>query len=47
MTYGALTEGLEKAGFDCQIETSGTHDILCSEATWVTLFAESRYARVD
>ncbi|EEG85757.1 hypothetical protein PROPEN_02565 [Proteus penneri ATCC 35198] len=32
-----LTEGLEQAGFACQIETSGTHDILCSEKTWVTL----------
>ncbi|QAV22458.1 7-carboxy-7-deazaguanine synthase QueE [Proteus hauseri] len=32
-----LTEGLEQAGFNCQIETSGTHDILCSEQTWVTL----------
>lgn len=32
-----LTEGLEQAGFSCQIETSGTHDILCSEKTWVTL----------
>ncbi|MCT6519204.1 MULTISPECIES: 7-carboxy-7-deazaguanine synthase QueE [Enterobacterales] len=32
-----LTEGLEQAGFTCQIETSGTHDILCSEKTWVTL----------
>ncbi|WP_193016363.1 7-carboxy-7-deazaguanine synthase QueE [Proteus sp. FME41] len=32
-----LTEGLEQAGFACQIETSGTHDILCSENTWVTL----------
>lgn len=32
-----LTEGLEHAGFNCQIETSGTHDVLCSEKTWVTL----------
>lgn len=32
-----LTERLEQAGFVCQIETSGTHDILCSEKTWVTL----------
>ncbi|OAT34592.1 7-carboxy-7-deazaguanine synthase QueE [Proteus myxofaciens] len=33
----ALTEGLEQAGYDCQIETSGTHEIMCSEKTWVTL----------
>ncbi|MEQ4925112.1 7-carboxy-7-deazaguanine synthase QueE [Proteus hauseri] len=32
-----LTEGLEHAGFNCQIETSGTHEVLCSEKTWVTL----------
>jgi len=32
-----LTESLEQAGFSCQIETSGTHEIRCSSATWVTV----------
>ncbi|WP_017345504.1 7-carboxy-7-deazaguanine synthase QueE [Pantoea sp. A4] len=32
-----LTEALEAAGFDCQIETSGTHEVRCSEKTWVTV----------
>ncbi|PKH20005.1 7-carboxy-7-deazaguanine synthase QueE [Enterobacterales bacterium CwR94] len=32
-----LTAELEAQGFTCQIETSGTHDIHCSEKTWVTV----------
>ncbi len=32
-----LTASLEAAGFQCQIETSGTHEIHCSEQTWVTV----------
>lgn len=32
-----LTIALEKAGFNCQIETSGTSDILTSDQTWVTV----------
>lgn len=32
-----LTASLEAAGFQCQIETSGTHEIHCSEHTWVTV----------
>ncbi len=32
-----LTEALETAGFNCQIETSGTHKIDCSDKTWVTV----------
>ncbi|WP_181317358.1 7-carboxy-7-deazaguanine synthase QueE [Photobacterium phosphoreum] len=32
-----LTAALEAAGFNCQIETSGTSDILTSEQTWVTV----------
>ncbi|PHM35698.1 7-carboxy-7-deazaguanine synthase QueE [Xenorhabdus innexi] len=32
-----LTEALENAGYQCQIETSGTHAILCSDNTWVTV----------
>ncbi|WP_279142409.1 7-carboxy-7-deazaguanine synthase QueE [Photobacterium phosphoreum] len=32
-----LTAALEVAGFNCQIETSGTSDILTSEQTWVTV----------
>jgi len=32
-----LTEMLERHGFSCQIETSGTHDVRCSESTWVTV----------
>ena len=32
-----LTESLEGAGFVCQIETSGTHEVQCSEQTWVTV----------
>lgn len=33
----ALTMLLENNGFSCQIETSGTHDVLCSDDTWVTV----------
>ncbi|WP_241625040.1 7-carboxy-7-deazaguanine synthase QueE [Rosenbergiella epipactidis] len=32
-----LTEQFEQQGFQCQIETSGTHPIQCSAATWVTV----------
>lgn len=32
-----LTMLLEKSGFGCQIETSGTHDVRCSAHTWVTV----------
>ena len=32
-----LTETLEQHGFSCQIETSGTHEVHCSEKTWVTV----------
>jgi len=32
-----LTEQFEQLGFQCQIETSGTHPIRCSSATWVTV----------
>lgn len=32
-----LTEQFEQQGFQCQIETSGTHPIRCSAATWVTV----------
>lgn len=32
-----LTDNLEKNGYQCQIETSGTHNIYCSEKTWVTV----------
>lgn len=32
-----LTNNLEKKGYRCQIETSGTHNIYCSEKTWVTV----------
>ncbi|WP_241612493.1 7-carboxy-7-deazaguanine synthase QueE [Rosenbergiella epipactidis] len=32
-----LTEQFEQQGFRCQIETSGTHPIHCSAATWVTV----------
>ncbi|VFP78943.1 7-carboxy-7-deazaguanine synthase [Candidatus Erwinia haradaeae] len=32
-----LTKILENAGFTCQIETSGTHFILCTKKTWVTV----------
>ncbi|MXP67754.1 7-carboxy-7-deazaguanine synthase QueE [Pantoea sp. Aalb] len=32
-----LTYKLEKLGFVCQVETSGTHEINCSEKTWVTV----------
>jgi 7-carboxy-7-deazaguanine synthase len=32
-----LTKLFENAGFGCQIETSGTHEILCSPNTWVTV----------
>ncbi|AFP85710.1 organic radical activating enzyme [secondary endosymbiont of Heteropsylla cubana] len=32
-----LTEVLEKQGFTCQIETSGTQEIHCTSRTWVTL----------
>ncbi|QSX42414.1 7-carboxy-7-deazaguanine synthase QueE [Shewanella cyperi] len=33
----ALTIGLEQAGYQCQIETSGTFEVKCSEGTWVTV----------
>lgn len=32
-----LTSAFEQQGFQCQIETSGTHPILCSTNTWVTV----------
>ncbi|PSU92181.1 7-carboxy-7-deazaguanine synthase QueE [Photobacterium kishitanii] len=32
-----LTAALETAGFNCQIETSGTSEILASDNTWVTV----------
>lgn len=32
-----LTTALETAGFQCQIETSGTSEILTTEHTWVTV----------
>ena len=32
-----LTTALEQAGFQCQIETSGTSDVLATKNTWVTV----------
>ncbi|ECF6195714.1 7-carboxy-7-deazaguanine synthase QueE [Salmonella enterica] len=32
-----LTDLLEKSGFSCQIETSGTHEVRCTPNTWVTV----------
>lgn len=32
-----LTLALEQAGYQCQIETSGTHPVRCSAQTWVTV----------
>lgn len=32
-----LTAALEAQGWQCQIETSGTQPVLCSEKTWVTV----------
>ncbi len=32
-----LTSELEKQGYQCQIETSGTYPIQCSAQTWVTV----------
>ncbi|CNF08804.1 7-carboxy-7-deazaguanine synthase QueE [Yersinia nurmii] len=32
-----LTTLLEQEGFSCQIETSGTYEVQCSEKTWVTV----------
>ncbi|MEW6484982.1 MULTISPECIES: 7-carboxy-7-deazaguanine synthase QueE [Tatumella] len=32
-----LTTALEAFGYSCQIETSGTHPIQCSDNTWVTV----------
>ncbi|MCL1038271.1 7-carboxy-7-deazaguanine synthase QueE [Shewanella submarina] len=32
-----MTTELEAAGYQCQIETSGTFDVLCSSNTWVTV----------
>ena len=32
-----LTTALEQAGFQCQIETSGTSEVLATENTWVTV----------
>ncbi|EJD6501459.1 7-carboxy-7-deazaguanine synthase QueE [Providencia alcalifaciens] len=33
----SLTETLEKQGYQCQIETSGTYPVQCTEETWVTV----------
>ncbi|ELU1438649.1 7-carboxy-7-deazaguanine synthase QueE [Providencia alcalifaciens] len=33
----SLTEALEKQGYQCQIETSGTYPVQCTEETWVTV----------
>lgn len=33
----SLTDLLEKNGYSCQIETSGTHEVLCTHTTWVTV----------
>ncbi|VFP87595.1 7-carboxy-7-deazaguanine synthase [Candidatus Erwinia haradaeae] len=32
-----LSTELQASGFSCQIETSGTHEVLCSMETWVTV----------
>ncbi|WP_153448577.1 7-carboxy-7-deazaguanine synthase QueE [Vibrio algicola] len=32
-----LTQAFEKMGCQCQIETSGTSEIICSDNTWVTV----------
>ncbi|BDM64018.1 7-carboxy-7-deazaguanine synthase [Shewanella sp. NFH-SH190041] len=32
-----LTDALEQAGYQCQIETSGTFNVSCSQDTWVTV----------
>ncbi|MBY5943921.1 7-carboxy-7-deazaguanine synthase QueE [Photobacterium rosenbergii] len=32
-----LTTALEQAGFQCQIETSGTSEVLATDNTWVTV----------
>ncbi|WP_394201818.1 7-carboxy-7-deazaguanine synthase QueE [Shewanella waksmanii] len=32
-----LTSELESAGYQCQIETSGTFEVNCSDRTWVTV----------
>ncbi len=32
-----MTTELEAAGYQCQIETSGTFDVVCSSNTWVTV----------
>jgi 7-carboxy-7-deazaguanine synthase len=32
-----LTSLLNQAGYYCQIETSGTHEVRCSASTWVTV----------
>ncbi|ATO34450.1 7-carboxy-7-deazaguanine synthase [Dickeya dianthicola] len=32
-----LTQALEQQGFSTQIETSGTHEVRCSPACWVTV----------
>ncbi|AXH64301.1 MULTISPECIES: 7-carboxy-7-deazaguanine synthase QueE [Providencia] len=32
-----LTEALEQHGYQCQIETSGTYPIQCTNKTWVTV----------
>ena len=32
-----LTAALQQAGFSCQIETSGTHEVQCTRETWVTV----------
>ncbi len=39
-----LTDLLEKSGFSCQIETSGTHEVRCTPNTGHG-FTKSEYAR--
>lgn len=40
-----LTDLLEKSGFSCQIETSGTHEVRCTPNTSGNGFTKSEYAR--
>ncbi|WP_299798809.1 7-carboxy-7-deazaguanine synthase QueE [uncultured Shewanella sp.] len=33
----SLTEALNRCGYETQIETSGTYEVICSDKTWVTV----------
>ncbi|MBQ7739363.1 MAG: 7-carboxy-7-deazaguanine synthase QueE [Desulfovibrionaceae bacterium] len=43
----ALTKDIIASGFDCQIETSGTEQIIVAEKTWITLSPKEKGFRLE